>query len=218
MKNNKLIKGLMVFVIYIVFPLLLGMFLPSIGDSKTPELVLYTFFYLIVLLSFIFVYRSDFKDEAIGAKKNIKKTLTIILVSFVSLILLVTVFQLLIYKIFPTIEYSNSIIVNAYLQKATWFMIFVLMIYSPIVEEIVFRKVFKDIIQNKVFFVIFSALIFGFCQIGYNISSLENILSIIPYAVLGGVCAISYVKSDSIYVPIVIRILYNIFLLVLHLI
>ena len=213
---KKMYTGIIVFVLYLILPMILNSFLTPIGESTEVDFLIRTLFYSAILVLFIIIYRKDFKQywkEFNKEKfKNIKKIILYLLLS----LLIMFACSFVVSLVLPDIEYANDDIIREYFSSTMWFMIFSVIIYTPIVEEIVFRKTFKDIINNKVFFIIFSSLVFAFYHIGYNFIGVESILGMIPYFGLGVVLAISYIKSKNIYVPIIIHILYDVFVVIIN--
>ena len=81
---------------------------------------------------------------------------------------------------------------------------------GPFIEEMVFRKSMKKAFNNKNYFLVISALIFGSAHIliSLDFSSLAsfassffsiNTLFVIPYSVMGYFLAKSYIDTDSIF-------------------
>ena len=82
-------------------------------------------------------------------------------------------------------------------------------IYAPIVEEILFRGIFRRIIKNNIIFIIISGLVFGLLHtIGE--ASLFNIIAMsIPYVWLGVHLSYIYVKSNNIFTNITTHAIIN---------
>lgn len=89
---------------------------------------------------------------------------------------------------------------------------------GPFTEEIAFRKTLKNIFSNKWLFVISSFLLFGGAHVITKISNWTDILYIIPYGTLGGVFALSYYETDSIFTPMFMHIFHNLLLIILSII
>lgn len=78
-----------------------------------------------------------------------------------------------------------------------WFMIPAAVIWAPIVEEIVFRGVFRRFIKNDKIFIFVSAFIFGLLHAIGETGLFTILVTTIPYAVLGGLFAYLYAKTDN---------------------
>ena len=99
--------------------------------------------------------------------------------------------------------------INELWPKTPIYAVWLTFIVSPFTDEIAFRKTFKDIIPNKILYVVLSSLTYGFYMIGYYASSVNDILCIIPYALFGVAISLSYLKTKTVVSPILIRILYS---------
>lgn len=215
-KMKKMYIGIVVFILYFILPMLINSFLASVSESSGIDYLLRSICYIVILSVFIFIYRKDFKEYWSVFIKEKKKNIKNIIIYLLLSLAIMMICSALVLIIFPSIEYANDDIIKEYLASTMWFMVFSVVVYTPIIEEIVFRKTFKDIINNKWFYVIFSALVFAFYHVGYNYIGIESILGMIPYFGLGIVLAFSYIKSKNIYVPIFVHILYDAFVVLIN--
>ena len=91
------------------------------------------------------------------------------------------------------------------------FMVFI----GPFIEEILFRKGFKDVFKNKYLYYVFSAFLFGFAHILATISTIDvfanplQLLYIIPYSAIGFFLAKSYIETDTIYTSTLFHTFHN---------
>ncbi len=212
---NKLIKGLVVLLLYILVPYVLNIFLPSITESSNLDLVYRFIFMFLLLLLYIFLYREDIIKDIKAFKEHPLKIIGKSLLFFVLLIIGSAVISSLIYLINPTpnSSYVNSGILDSLLEKNIFVLIIYVFVLSLFTEQIVFRKVFKDIIKNKYFFIIFSGLIYGIFQVGYNISSLNDIFAVITFTYAGIILSTAYEKTDNLLAPSFVYLFYNLFVL-----
>ena len=208
---NKLVKGAGVFLLYILVPYIIDMFLPSITSSNTTELIYRFAFMFLLLLFFIFLYKDDIvRDIKAFSPKLIGKSLLYFIILIVGFFLVATV----LFIVYPDFSYTNSAIMDSLLQKNFALMIFYVFIISLFTEQIVFRKVFKEILNNKYFFIVFSGIIYGVFQVGYNISSINDVLTIIPFAFAGIILSTSYEKTNNILTPCLVYLFYDLFILI----
>ena len=89
-------------------------------------------------------------------------------------------------------------------------------IFAPIAEELIFRKAFKDCFKNKWLFIFISGITFGALHVIGSISSLYDLLYIIPYSSLGIAFAIIYYKTDNICSSIFAHMLHNTLLVLIN--
>ena len=88
--------------------------------------------------------------------------------------------------------------------------------FAPIAEELIFRKSFKDCFSSKWVFVLISGLVFGALHVIGSISSLYDLLYIVPYSSLGIAFALIYYKTNNIYSSIFVHVLHNTILVLLN--
>lgn len=212
-KMNKLIKGILVFLLYILVPYVLDMFLPGLTKSNSMEL-LYRFMFMFLLLLFYgFIYRDDLAKDFKDLKKNFKKIAFKGFIYFIVMIAAMAVSNGIILFLFPKFEPASSNIISSLMETNTLLMVFYVFVISLFTEQIVFRKVFKDILDNKYFFIIFSSLIYGLFQIGYNVSSTAELISIVPYFCVGVILSSSYEKTNNMFTPCLVYLFYDLFIL-----
>ena len=89
-----------------------------------------------------------------------------------------------------------------------WAMLIDAGLLAPFIEEIIFRKCFRNIIKNDTIFVIASGLVFGGMHV-INSSNPIGYLFIIPYGCLGVAFALMYKKTNSVYTSIFAHMLHN---------
>lgn len=80
---------------------------------------------------------------------------------------------------------------------------------APIIEELVFRKSFREVFQNRILFVLASGLIFGLLHVVLSLNSYWDLFYIIPYSSLGIAFGYMYQKTDNIYTSIIMHIFHN---------
>ncbi len=214
-KYNKLIRGIGVFLLYILVPEILNMFLPSLTSSNWRELLCRFMFMFLLLLLFCYIYREDLIKDIKTFKKNALKNIGKAFFYSFLIIIGLALISTIIYKIYPDFGYTNSNIIRSLFSKSFILMLFYVFGITLLTEQIVFRKVFKDILQNKYFFIIFSSLIYGIFQIGYNITGINDLLSIIPFAYTGIILSVSYEKSNTIVMPCLVYLIYDLLQLIM---
>ena len=103
-----------------------------------------------------------------------------------------------------------------YIKMFPIYMTFSTVIYSPIVEEITFRKTFRNIIDNKYFYILLSGIIFGIIHTTGDITNKNEILLAIPYIIMGIDLSYIYYKSNNIFTTIFIHSIHNFVLLMVQ--
>ena len=216
--RKKLFLNLFVFLFYFMYMII-------------PSLVLYIFklriynilyknIYLIIMgtiyiLFITFLYRKELKKDI--KELNIKKIVAYIPIYIFGLILL-ALSNYVVSNITGNTLSQNEINVRETIKIMPLYMCFSSVIMAPFIEEITFRKTFRNIISNGYLFIIVSGFIFGLIHISNVGNTLEEFLMIIPYILMGISLSYIYYKSDNIFTTIIIHSIHNLILLLIQLI
>lgn len=215
--NNKLTKGILVFVLYLLIPMIIGMFLPSLNNSNLLSVLVRFIIDIGVIALFIYLFKDDFKEYNKGLVKNSKKVIGVGLLFALFAFIAMPICNIILHVLNVSASDTNNDTINTLYGVIPLYMMFQTLIYSPIVEGITFRKVFKDAINNKWLFIIISGFVFGLYHIIYNMTSLSQILLMLPYFVVGMLYAGAYSKTDNIYSAFIATFVYNLAVFVINL-
>lgn len=215
--NNKLTKGILVFVLYLLIPMIIGMFLPSLNNSNLLSILVRFIIDVGVIALFIYLFKDDFKEYNKGLVKNPKKVIGVGLLFALFAFIAMPICNIILHVLNVSASDTNNDTINTLYGVIPLYMMFQTLIYSPIVEGITFRKVFKDAINNKWLFIIISGFVFGLYHIIYNMTSLSQILLMLPYFVVGMLYAGAYSKTDNIYSAFIATFVYNLAVFVINL-
>ena len=106
-------------------------------------------------------------------------------------------------------EFSGQEIIVETLKVAPIYTFIVTVFVAPILEELIFRLSFKNVIKNKWLFIIISGVIFGAIHVVFSVNDIYQLLYLIPYCSLGIAFSYMYYETDNILVPISFHILHN---------
>ena len=112
---------------------------------------------------------------------------------------------------------GNEENIRLLIKKYPLYIAFSSIIYAPFVEEIVFRKIIKNIIDKKYIFIVLSGLVFGALHIS-DYSNINQILMGIPYIIMGIDFAYIYYKTNNIFTTMTFHLCHNLILFLLQLI
>ncbi len=208
-KTKKLLQTLFVLLIYFIFIL---------KFSSTKLTITNFLSYLIFLTIILIIYYKDLKKYYLDLKKDKNKVVTILLY-FVVFFLLSTVLRNIILNIIEkstsikfNVDTSNKTIFSLFkiFPKGTLFVIFFTCIFTPLVEELVFRKSIRDVIKNNVIFVIVSSLLSWYFQVSLLNPSIPEFVLAISTLLNSLFASIIFVRKDNILYSIFPRMLYNI--------
>jgi len=118
----------------------------------------------------------------------------------------------------PSAQATNEQGVQELIKSSGVLSVIAVGILAPIIEELTFRKAFKDVFKNKWAFILSSGLIFGALHVVLSLSSLWDLFYIIPYSSLGIAFGYIYYKTDNIYTSIIMHMFHNTVLTILSII
>lgn len=215
MKNmKKFIIGISMLVLYFVYPYILGYLLPSALKSNTLQLVIRVVLDIIFILVLFMMYKDDLKKEwRIFKKKPFKTILTAVLFLIGGMFVMAIAIQLVTKITNGHTPPSNNSIASLW-PKVPFYAAWLTLISAPLIDGMIFRKVFRSLSPNVALFLIISSLVNGFYMIGYTASSINDVLCIIPYALIALAQALCYVKTKTIYAPMIMHFLYNLMMII----
>ena len=216
--KKKLILNLSVFIFYFMYTLIPSLVL-YIFHLRIYN-VLYRSIYLIIMgLIYIIFITFIYKDEL---KKDIKeirlKTVIKYIPTYMIGLLLMIGSNIIASKITGNTLSQNEINVRETIKIMPLYMCFSSVIFAPFIEEITFRKTFRNIISNGYLFIIISGFIFGLIHISNVGNGFEEFIMIMPYILMGIDLSYIYYKSDNIFTTIIIHSMHNLILLLIQLI
>lgn len=178
----------------------------SITTSQNLWLIIFSDFVLLTILILVF-RKSLIKDF-----KKIKGNLYSILDSGIKywlIGLIVMIVSNIIIGLFITQAHAGNEESVQEIIHSSALSIIAIGILSPIIEELTFRKTFREVFKNKILFVLTSGLIFGGLHVVLSLSSYWDLFYIIPYSSLGIAFGYMYQKTDNIYTSIIMHIFHN---------
>lgn len=112
---------------------------------------------------------------------------------------------------------ANEESVRSLIDIYPMYMAFQLIIYAPLTEELIFRKSIRNITNNKYLYILISGLVFGGLHTISSISTLLDLIYLIPYCALGFIFAALYTKTDNIFSTITAHAFHNGLALIVYL-
>ncbi len=110
---------------------------------------------------------------------------------------------------------ENEESIRLMLPKYPLYIILSIVIFAPILEEIIFRKTIRDLFKNDYLFVTISGLLFGLIHLSIGFNSLIDLLYIIPYGGLGVAFALTLMKTKNISICILLHCFHNTLVLII---
>lgn len=190
-------KKEMIFALVVLIVYFSQFILASIINLETfiQRLIVQILVDVVILVLVILCFKDKLKRDLKLFKENAKAYLQYILpkIGIIYLLfLLVSIVSTLISK------EASSVNQETLETLPKWYMAPMAIIWAPIVEELIFRGIFRRFIKNNTIFIIVSGAIFGVLHTIGEASLANIIIMAMPYAVLGGGWAYLYAKTDNI--------------------
>lgn len=210
-KYSNLIKGGLAFLLFFSTTYI-NSFLALIFNIKKPSIkeavIVTSTTSLIILILLILLYRKELKKEWKIYKDNLSDNIDIGIKYWLIGLLGMGISNILLMIIFNGGSAENEQIVQKMIDSMPLVLLLTAGFIAPINEELVFRKVFKDNINNKVIFILISGIFFGYMHVA-SASSLNQLIYIIPYSCLGLGFATMYYKTNSVFTSIFMHMFHN---------
>lgn len=181
----------------------LGSLIP-IPETKTASIITMVLLYIIQILFLVIPMKDELKRDFIAFKNNFNLYLSKMLPRFGIIIIFYIFFTLPISSIVGDISTNQAVLYSLPIYLTAFLAIFI----GPLTEELMFRGFVKKFIKNDILFIIVSSLIFGALHIT-TANSLQQLLYIVPYSILGFAFSWNYVKTKNIVSNIFLHSVWN---------
>ena len=217
MKNKNILKNIIKLAILITLFFYRNIFiLPIIyianinvdKISSATEVILSLINNIIFLIITVLMYKNDLKREWKIFGKNMSENVDTSIKYWLIGLAVMVVSNIIINFVLGGGQATNEKGVQKMIDSAPYIMLIEAGLIAPINEELLFRKAFKSIINNKWLFIIISGIVFGYLHV-IGAKSLEQFLFIIPYSSLGIAFATAYYKTDTVFSSIFVHMLHN---------
>ena len=204
--------------IYSYIPLIfLAMFGIDYNNFSYNGKILYTIICSVLFLLFmIYIYRKELIMNAKGFfNKNFISNLEVPVKYWLVGLLVMIGINFFISIITNGGIASNEESVRELIDMMPLYMVFQILIYAPITEELIFRKSIRNIFNNKYLYILTSGIVFGGLHVITSVSTITDLLYIVPYSALGIAFAYTYTKTNNIFSTISMHALHNSLTLIL---
>lgn len=218
MKKNTIINVAKLLIMFLAFLfndifMLIPVYLFKINVktmSSTTYYLLMIFSYICLIGIGLLLYGKDLKKEWQNFKNNKGDNIdTAIKYYFIGLGIMI-LSNILINSFLKLGNSQNEVRVQGMIKSSPWLMLICAGLFAPIVEEILFRKTFKNVFKKKYLYIFISGFVFGLLHIiGYKLKTPLELLYIIPYGALGLFFALMDYETDSTYPSIFMHIFHN---------
>ncbi len=177
--------------------------------SLEVESYLSLFSQVVLAITLIFIYRKELQKEFKIFQKDKMKHLDIGFKYWMIGFIVMFVSNLLISFLLPKAIAGNEETVQSLIKASPWISLISTGILAPFIEEITFRKAFRNMISNDTLFIWLSGLIFGALHIVFSFNSIYDIAYLIPYCSLGISFGYMYAKTKTVFTSIAVHTIHN---------
>ena len=226
-KKNELINikgviiGIALFILYYfsAYLQLIPIYLFNIKKiTGSTQVLLSLFSNTIILIILIIIFRKQLLHEWKIFKEKLLENIDTGIKYWIIGLIVMMVSNTILTFVLKMGQAANEQAVQQLISYLPWVMVINAGIIAPCVEEIIFRKCYKNAFPNKWLFIGLSSLVFGSLHVVTSMTSPMDLLFIIPYGSLGTTFAIMYQKTNTIYPPMLMHMLHNTILIVLSII
>lgn len=202
---KKTIKNLSIYLFTILsqfIPKYLIQILPKIITDNIPRVYVLLIFDAVIVALLLFFFKDEIKEEFKILKKDpinlIGDNAKYYLYGFMAM----AAINMLISVLTSIDSSDNQQLIDQIFVSYPIYVFVSAVILAPLNEELIYRKLFKNVIKNKTLYLVMSGLFFGLVHVIYSFDSWKDLLFIFSYGALGYTLAYIYDKSKTIFVPI----------------
>lgn len=221
MNIKTIAKSIFVILLYYIFYEIMIKTMSLVGlninnFNSLQKIITFTIFDILLIISLYFIYKKDLKKEFILFKNNFKEFFEKYTKYWLLGIVLMSIINSIIMFITPSDVANNEELVRGLIDKFPLYGFFSAALVAPFVEEIVFRKTFKDIIKNKYLLLIICGLTFGTIHVIESYTKITDLLYIFSYGVFGSVFAYIYYKTNTVFTSMFFHFIHNTMLVLIY--
>lgn len=180
-----------VFLFAICYTPILNVF--PLPDTKTAGIITVIALYVIQVIALVIPMFNELKRDFDVFKNNFKLYLGNMLPRFGIILIGYLISNVSVLLLAGNIPNNQQTLISMPLYFTAILAVFI----GPLTEELMFRGFIRKFIKNDILFVLLSSLIFGGLHV-LSADSLQQVLYIIPYSILGLAFSLNYVKTKNI--------------------
>lgn len=204
--------GILVILSYFLLPTLIKSVISYLANEALSEevsVILSIIIEILTLAVILLLFNKRIKENYIDLKKNHKKYFSKYFKFYLIGLAIMYISNAILIFVFNGGLAGNEESIRSILLVHPIYVYISAVLIAPSVEELVFRGAIKNIIPNSILYILCSGLIFGGMHLVGNITSIIDLLYIIPYSSLGMAFAYIYTKTDNIFVTMMLHTMHN---------
>ena len=215
MKKKSLLKLIIVFLLFFFGALIIQLMACEVLNydvnklNSSQSLIITAIGDFILAIILIGMYFKSLKEDFIKFKKNFNKNIDIGIKYWILGLVVMIVSNIVIGLFISQAKANNEDSVQELIKGSSALALLTIGVIGPIIEEITFRKTFRDLIKNNTLFVLLSGITFGAMHVLLSLSSAWDLFYIIPYSSLGIAFGKIYQESDTIFTSMIMHMFHN---------
>lgn len=204
--------GILVILSYFLLPTLIKYVIAYLANGSLSEevsVILSIIIEVLTLAVILLLFNKRIKENYIDLKKNHKKYFSKYFKFYLIGLAIMYISNAILIFVFNGGLAGNEESIRSILLVHPIYVYISAVLIAPSVEELVFRGAIKNIIPNSILYILCSGLIFGGMHLVGNVTSIIDLLYIIPYSSLGIAFAYIYSKTDNIFVTMMLHTMHN---------
>ena len=207
-KKRDILVSLFVVVLYFLWPYILSAVNSFFNLSDLITLYISFSVNFVFLFIVLYIYRNLINESFGKLKKGKKENLVLSIKIFLVGLAIYTILSILLGALNIPIS-NNQVSMKEIMKKIPIIFVLNTLFYYPIIEELVFKLSFKDILKNKWSFIIITGIFNALFQIVFSFGNITDLLYLLPYSIFFSTLSYIYYKTNNIIYPIFLRICYN---------
>ncbi len=167
--------------------------------------------YIVIFLIMVLLFRKQLIHDFKIFKSYFREYNSLVFKTWFKSLITMMIISLSIQLITNIETATNQESLNQMFTKLPILIMFLTMVYAPVVEELMFRGVFRKFINNKYLFIIISGVIFGALHVIDDFKSVSELLYIFVYSSLGMYLASLYYKTNNLFTNMYFHFIQNTF-------
>lgn len=165
--------------------------------------------YIIIFSLMFILFRKQLVSSFKLFKEYFREYNSLVIKTWLKSLLTIAIIGIIIQLITNVDNATNQENLNEMFNNLPILVAILSMIYAPIVEELMFRGVFRKFINKKYLFILISGISFGALHVIDDFQSISELLYIVLYSALGIYLASLYYKTNNIWTNIYFHFLQN---------
>lgn len=165
--------------------------------------------YIVIFTTMVIIFRKQLLHDFKIFKEYFREYNSLVVKNWFKALVTISIIGIVIQLITNIDTATNQENLNKMFSDLPILVAILSMIYAPIVEELMFRGVFRKFLNKKYVFILVSGILFGVLHVIDDFQSIGELLYIFVYSTLGIYLASTYYKTNNLCTNIYFHSLQN---------